>query len=138
MNELFVFDLKRFLFQVFFNYIDVPKLSSFRSSTPVEDETASLLSDSLRSRNEESKLGFNMCECGFEGISIKVAKRSSNQVEDEALEEQVTKRAIFVGGGIKSINFLVLVSLLWWLQVLKNQSLNLSSPRNYHWCSTPS
>ena len=98
LNELFVFDLKRFLFQVFFNYIDVPKLSSFRSSTPVEDETASLLSDSLRSRNEESKLGFNMCECGFEGISIKVAKRSSNQVEDEALEEQVTKRAIFVGG----------------------------------------
>ena len=95
-NELFGFDLKRFLFQVFFNYIDVPKLSSFRSSTPVEDETASLLSDSLRSRNEESKLGFNMCECGFEGISIKVAKRSSNQVEDEALEEQVTKRTIFV------------------------------------------
>ena len=102
LNELFGFDLKRFLFQVFFNYIDVPKLSSFRSSTPVEDETASLLSDSLRSRNEESKLGFNMCECGFEGISIKVAKRSSNQVEDEALEEQVTKRTIFVGGGIKS------------------------------------
>ena len=96
LNELFGFDLKRFLFQVFFNYIDVPKLSSFRSSTPVEDETASLLSDSLRSRNEESKLGFNMCECGFEGISIKVAKRSSNQVEDEALEEQVTKRTIFV------------------------------------------
>ena len=103
LNELFGFDLKRFLFQVFFNYIDVPKLSSFRSSTPVEDETASLLSDSLRSRNEESKLGFNMCECGFEGISIKVAKRSSNQVEDEALEEQVTKRTIFEGGRQKSI-----------------------------------
>ena len=32
-------------------------------------------------RNEECKLGFNMCECGFEGIAIKVAKRSSNQEE---------------------------------------------------------
>ena len=32
-------------------------------------------------RSEESKLGFNMCECGFEGIAIKVAKRSSNQDE---------------------------------------------------------
>ena len=32
-------------------------------------------------RSEESKLGFNMCECGFEGIAIKVAKRSSNQEE---------------------------------------------------------
>jgi hypothetical protein len=29
-----------------------------------------------------------MCECGFEGINIKVAKRSSNQVEEETIEEQ--------------------------------------------------
>ena len=81
--------LKRICLKVFFKYVDVPKLSSFRSSTPVEDETSSVFSDHLRSRNEESKLGFNMCECGFEGISIKVAKRSSNQLEDDVLEEQV-------------------------------------------------
>jgi len=37
----------------------------------------------FRPKTEDSKLGFNMCECGFEGISIKVAKRSSNQVEEE-------------------------------------------------------
>ena len=41
-----------------------------------------LASQSMASnRSEESKLGFNMCECGFEGIAIKVAKRSSNQDE---------------------------------------------------------
>ena len=74
--------------QVFFNYVDVPKLSSFRSSTPVDDES-NLLGETLKSsRSEESKLGFNMCECGFEGINIKVAKRSSNQVEEETIEEQ--------------------------------------------------
>ena len=87
-KTFFGFDFEMSMFQVFFNYIDVPKLSSFRSSTPVEDDTASLLSDSFRSRNEESKLGFNMCECGFEGINIKVAKRSSNQVDDDTLEDQ--------------------------------------------------
>jgi hypothetical protein len=50
-----------------------------------------VLTDSVRSKSEESKLGFNMCECGFEGISIKVAKRSSNQVEEDSIEEQVRK-----------------------------------------------
>ena len=39
------------------------------------------LSQTTSNRSEESKLGFNMCECGFEGIAIKVAKRSSNQDE---------------------------------------------------------
>jgi hypothetical protein len=80
-----------FALQVFFNYVDVPKLSSFRSSTPVEDDPNNLLLDSnvLKMRSEESKLGFNMCECGFEGISIKVAKRSSNQIEEDTIEEQV-------------------------------------------------
>jgi hypothetical protein len=43
------------------------------------DDDDSTLGDFHRS--EESKLGFNMCECGFEGIAIKVAKRSSNQEE---------------------------------------------------------
>ena len=45
-------------------------------------------------RSEESKLGFNMCECGFEGIAIKVAKRSSNQ--DEYPQE--------LASGILSVN----------------------------------
>ena len=99
--------------KVFFKYTNVPKLTSFRSSTPVgksdRDRHCStciknslllellisyllwfsiflddddLASQSMASnRSEESKLGFNMCECGFEGIAIKVAKRSSNQDE---------------------------------------------------------
>jgi hypothetical protein len=53
------------------------------------DDESNLLGETLKSsRSEESKLGFNMCECGFEGINIKVAKRSSNQVEEETIEEQ--------------------------------------------------
>ena len=28
---------------------------------------------------DRTVLGYNMCECGFEGISLKVAKRSCNQ-----------------------------------------------------------
>ena len=54
-----------------------------------------LASQSMASnRSEESKLGFNMCECGFEGIAIKVAKRSSNQ--DEYPQE--------LASGILSVN----------------------------------
>ena len=64
--------------KVFFKYTNVPKLSSFRSSTPNEDQEEN---ERNPLKSEESKLGFNMCECGFEGIAIKVAKRSSNQEE---------------------------------------------------------
>ena len=61
--------------KVFFEYVDVPKLSCFRTSTPVDDEDSSCRSYQARSANEESKLGFNMCECGFEGVSVKIARR---------------------------------------------------------------
>ena len=70
--------------KVFFKYTNVPKLSSFRSSTPLEDQDQD--QEKLSLKSEESKLGFNMCECGFEGIAIKVAKRSSNQEECPAKE----------------------------------------------------
>ena len=88
--------------KVFFEYVDVPKLSSFRTSTPVDDDDSVRLSGgggggggyshqagggSARgadsAANEDSKLGFNMCECGFEGVSVKIARRSSNQEEEE-------------------------------------------------------
>ena len=82
--------------KVFFEYVNIPKLSSFRTNTPVDGEDPApvmkrnlasgplkrnpLLNDSdLGAKNEDARLGFNMCECGFEGINVKVAKRSSNQ-----------------------------------------------------------
>ena len=83
--------------KVFFEYMNVPKLSSFRTTTPTEAEGSSVnkqysagklkvgITDNDQTnasrRSEESKLGFNMCECGFEGINVKIAKRSSNQME---------------------------------------------------------
>lgn len=33
----------------------------------------------MNNKEVDARLGYNMCECGFEGISLKVAKRSSNQ-----------------------------------------------------------
>ena len=33
----------------------------------------------MKNKEIDARLGYNMCECGFEGISLKVAKRSSNQ-----------------------------------------------------------
>ena len=60
--------------KVFFKYVDVPRLSSFRTSTPVESGVGDR-------DKEDTRLGFNMGECGFEGISVKFARRSSNQGE---------------------------------------------------------
>ena len=82
--------------KVFFEYVNIPRLSSFRTNTPVDGEDhGSIIKRNLASepvkrnplmndsegitKNEDARLGFNMCECGFEGISVKVAKRSSNQ-----------------------------------------------------------
>ena len=85
--------------KVFFEYINIPKLSSFRANTPVDGEDAGVKSKRIyepgqlkvgsfgkEAENagktiEDAKLGFNMCECGFEGISVKIAKRSSNHEE---------------------------------------------------------
>ena len=82
--------------KVFFEYVNIPKLSSFRTNTPVDGEDQGptikrsfasgpfknpLLDSEYAAKNEDARLGFNMCECGFEGINVKVAKRSSNQEE---------------------------------------------------------
>jgi hypothetical protein len=64
--------------KVFFDYVNVPRLSNCHSGdrgTGGKDTT-------------ESTLGYNMCECGLEGISLKVAKRSCNQ--DSNTEVQKT------------------------------------------------
>ena len=67
--------------KVFFEYADVPRMSGLRTITPDQDDNIP--------GNEQVKLGFNMCECGFEGISVKVAKRSSNQDFDETEPDSV-------------------------------------------------
>ena len=55
--------------KVFFEYVNVPKLSSnLRASTPVQ----------LNNKEVDARLGYNMCECGFEGISLKVRVRVHN------------------------------------------------------------
>lgn len=58
--------------KVFFEYVNVPRLS-VRAATP------DLPGSGSKGRDHDARLGYNMAECGFEGISIKVAKRSSNQ-----------------------------------------------------------
>lgn len=62
--------------KVFFEYVNVPKLSNNRTSTPVGENIDSSIK---RKRESELKMGYNMCECGLEGLSLKVAKRSSHQ-----------------------------------------------------------
>eukprot|EP00095_Tigriopus_kingsejongensis_P008238 maker-scaffold230_size244653-snap-gene-0.11 protein:Tk08238 transcript:maker-scaffold230_size244653-snap-gene-0.11-mRNA-1 annotation:"PREDICTED: uncharacterized protein KIAA1109-like isoform X7" len=61
--------------KVFFDYVNVPRLSNDRVSTPIDDPDSTL----KRKRESELKMGYNMCECGLEGLGLKVAKRSSNQ-----------------------------------------------------------
>ncbi|CAB4060691.1 unnamed protein product [Lepeophtheirus salmonis] len=57
--------------------------------------------DEKIAQGQNTRLGFNMCECGFEGISIQVAKRSSNRdsndtsssIEDTSVEIEDEKSA---------------------------------------------
>ncbi len=69
--------------KVFFHYVDVPMLGSERSSTPTDN--VGVLGQKKHALQQQettdAKMGYNMCECGFEGINIKVAKRSCNQEE---------------------------------------------------------
>jgi hypothetical protein len=72
--------------KVFFEYVNVPKLSEGRNNSPFDAEVTVVKSG----KDVETTLGYNMCECGFEGISIKVAKRSGNQeLLREAKEDSV-------------------------------------------------
>ncbi len=68
--------------KVFFEYVNVPRLSSVRVSTPLENRKGASDVDD----EENAKIGYNMCECGFEGISLKIAKRSCNQDTSELQE----------------------------------------------------
>ena len=58
---------------MFFDYVNVPKLSSAYGGI-----TGGLPQIGGEGAGDSSLLGYNMCECGFEGISLKVAKRSCN------------------------------------------------------------
>jgi len=69
--------------KVFFEYANVPQTGVDRTSTPTPVETAET------AKTADLRLGYNMCECGFEGIRLKVAKRSCNQDDvDEHSEVQ--------------------------------------------------
>ena len=59
--------------KVFFDYVNVPKLSSANGGI-----AGGLPQIDGEGVGDSSLLGYNMCECGFEGISLKVAKRSCN------------------------------------------------------------
>ena len=60
--------------KVFFEYHDVPQLSSFGSVSELragEDENVNF--------KDFHPLGFNMCETGLEGVKISISKKSSNK-----------------------------------------------------------
>ena len=64
---------------MFFDYVNVPRLSSANGGG---GGGGTLLDGGGGGRipgESATLLGYNMCECGFEGISLKVAKRSCNQ-----------------------------------------------------------
>ena len=61
--------------KVFFDYVNVPKLSS--ASGGIAGGGLPQIGGE-GGVGDSSLLGYNMCECGFEGISLKVAKRSCN------------------------------------------------------------
>ena len=54
---------------MFFEYVNVPRLSNVRSATPVHGEQQQGVP---KKDAEDTKMGYNMCECGFEGINLKV------------------------------------------------------------------
>ncbi len=85
LKDAFITAIPNHKSKVFFDYVNVPALGYERASTPVEDATFT-----RKQGITDPKMGYNMCECGFEGISLKVAKRSCNQEEaaDEHEEEQ--------------------------------------------------
>ena len=68
---------------MFFDYVNVPRLSSANGGGG-GGGGGSLLDGGGSGGGaipgeSTTLLGYNMCECGFEGISLKVAKRSCNQ-----------------------------------------------------------
>ncbi|XP_040563283.1 bridge-like lipid transfer protein family member 1 [Lepeophtheirus salmonis] len=91
--------------KVFFEFSNVPKMSSgaILSASNEKDELnpPNEKEDEKIAQGQNTRLGFNMCECGFEGISIQVAKRSSNRdsndtsssIEDTSVEIEDEKSA---------------------------------------------
>ena len=69
--------------KVFFDYVNVPRLSHHKNGISSGDGTLTGSSRGGGRDNSETTLGYNMCECGLEGISLKVAKRSCNQDNTE-------------------------------------------------------
>ena len=67
--------------QVFFDYLNVPKLSQSTSLPDLEE---------IEAREPDiHPLGFNMCEAGLEGIQVKISKKSCNKDTDKDVEEVV-------------------------------------------------
>ena len=63
--------------KVFFDYVNVPKFSNGGGANGGLVQVGG--GCEVGSGEDGTVLGYNMCECGFEGISLKVAKRSCNQ-----------------------------------------------------------
>ncbi len=92
LKEAFITAIPHHKSKVFFDYMNVPVLGYDRASTPVDD-SATLGSKKLET---DPRMGYNMCECGFEGISLKVAKRSCNQEEADEHEEEHINDSVHV------------------------------------------
>ena len=61
---------------MYFEYHNVPQLSSFGSLTELRPDDAK---ESWRQVRDFHPLGFNMCETGLEGVKISISKKSSNK-----------------------------------------------------------
>ena len=75
---------------MFFDYVNVPKLSSANGGI-----AGGLPQAGGEGVGDSSLLGYNMCECGFEGISLKVAKRSCNNQDSGGGAAEVGQKGSF-------------------------------------------